>query len=61
MSKMAELDMTLQALDEKLDEVDALIHDLPLRAEVKKQISAKVYEIWSEVEACMDLTPTDWN
>ncbi len=61
MSKMAELDMTLQALDEKLDEVDALIHDLPLRAEVEKQISAKVYEIWSEVEACMDLTPTDWN
>ena len=58
---MKQVDEKLQELDEKLDEVDALIHDLPLRAEVKKQISAKVYEIWSEVEACMDLTPTDWN
>jgi hypothetical protein len=61
MSKMAELDMQLQELDEKLDEVEALIQSLPLRVAVKKQLVAKVYDIWSEVEASMELTPVDWN
>jgi hypothetical protein len=60
MSKMAELDMTLQELDEKLDEVDALICQLPLSAAVKKQLCLQVYALWEEVEGAIDLTPTDW-
>lgn len=51
---------TLRALDEKLDEVDELIHQLYLNPAVKKQLSAKVYDLWSEIEGAIDLTPTDW-
>jgi hypothetical protein len=51
---------TLNEIDEKLDEVDALIQQLPLNPAVKKQLSAKVYDLWTEIEGCIDLTPTDW-
>lgn len=53
-------DDILRELDEKLDEVDALINQLYLNSTVKKKLSAKVYELWEEVEGAVDLTPTDW-
>ena len=53
-------DDILRELDDKLDEVDALINQLYLNPAVKKKLSAKVYELWEEVEGAIDLTPTDW-
>jgi hypothetical protein len=53
-------DDILRELDDRLDEVDALINQLYLNPAVKKKLSAKVYELWEEVEGAIDLTPTDW-
>lgn len=50
----------LRELDSKLDEVDELINQLYLNPAVKKQLSARVYQLWEEVEGAVDLTPTDW-
>ncbi len=50
----------LNDLDEKLDEVEALIQQLPLNPAVKNQLSGRVYALWTEVEDSIDLTPTDW-
>ncbi len=51
---------SLRELDSKLDEVDELISQLYLNPAVKKQLSARVYQLWEEVEGAVDLTPTDW-
>ena len=53
-------DDILREFDDRLDEVDALINQLYLNPAVKKKLSAKVYELWEEVEGAIDLTPTDW-
>lgn len=50
----------LDALDNKLDEVDELIMSLPLPESVKKNLCANVYNLWAEVEEEMDLYPTDF-
>jgi hypothetical protein len=51
---------TLAQIDNLLDDVDALIQQLYLNPAVKKQLSAKVYALWTEIEDVVDLTPTDW-
>lgn len=51
---------TLAQIDSLLDDVDALILELHLNPAVKKQLSAKVYDLWTEIEGVVDLTPTDW-
>lgn len=50
----------MEALDNKLDEVDELIMALPLPESVKKQLTSQVYELWMEVEEELDLYPTDF-
>ena len=50
----------LEEIDEKLDEVEELLHKLPLNPAVRAQLINRVYEFWSEVEDCMDVAPTDW-
>lgn len=55
-----EAEQILQDLDEALDHVDALIMSLPLRSAVKHQLTKQVYSLYAEVEACMDVSPVDW-
>ena len=50
----------MEALDDKLDEVDELIMALPLPESVKKQLTSHVYNLWMEVEEELDLYPTDF-
>lgn len=57
---MTELEQTLENLDRKLDEVDELIMDLPIRADKKKRISSLVYAIYTEVEAEVEVMSADW-
>ena len=51
---------TLEQLDLKLDEVEELIRELPLRMSVKEAMVNKIYDMWSEIEDCLDVTPTDF-
>ena len=50
----------LETLDNKLDEVDELIMQLPLQESVKKKLSSQVYELWMQVEEEIELKATDF-
>ncbi len=50
----------LETLDNKLDEVDELIMQLPLQESVKKKLTSTVYELWMQVEEEVELRATDF-
>lgn len=49
----------LEKLDTKLDEVEELIRDLPLKDVVKDALVDRLYDMWTEIEDNLDMTPTD--
>jgi len=57
---MKTVDQTLEQLDNTLDRVDELLHQLPLSDGRKKQLTSMVYDLWMEVEHDMELRPTDF-
>ena len=50
----------MERLDSLLDDVDECIQQLPLKAERKKQLASRVYQLWMEVEDDMLATPGDF-
>jgi ribosome assembly protein YihI (activator of Der GTPase) len=60
MGPVADLDNTLTELDNTLDRVDELINQLPLSNERKHQLTARIYNLWADIEDDMNLLPTDW-
>ena len=50
----------LEQLDQLLDQVDELVMSLPIRADKRKMISAKVYDIYSAAEAELEVMSADW-
>lgn len=52
---------TLEAVDNKLDEVDELIMSMPLQNSVKKQLTAHLYTMYAELEEAVELRPADFN
>ena len=52
---------TLEAIDNKLNEVDELIMSLPLQDSVKHDLVKHIYTMYAEVEEAMDLRPADFN
>ena len=50
----------LETLDNKLDEVDELIMQLPVQESVKKKLTSQVYELWMQVEEEVELRATDF-
>ena len=50
MGPIADLDLTLEQLDNTLDRVDELLNKLPLSDGRKKQLTSMVYDLWMEVE-----------
>lgn len=57
---MKTVDQTLEQLDNTLDRVDELLHQLPLSNERKHQLTSMVYDLWMEVEHDMELRPADF-
>ena len=57
---MKTVDQTLEQLDNTLDIVDELLHELPLSNERKRQLTSMVYDLWMEVEHDMELRPADF-
>lgn len=57
---MKTVDLTLEQLDNTLDRVDELLHELPLSNERKRQLTSMVYDLWMEVEHDMELRPADF-
>ena len=57
---MVTVESILETLDNKLDEVDELIMQLPLQESVKKKLTSRVYELWMDVEEEIELKATDF-
>jgi hypothetical protein len=57
---MVTTESILETLDNKLDEVDELIMQLPLQESVKKKLTSTVYELWMQVEEEIELKATDF-
>jgi hypothetical protein len=53
-------DEILEELDAKLDEIDMLIHQLPLKASVKNKMIDTIFALWEEIEDNLDMTPVDY-
>ena len=58
---MKTVDHVLEQLDNTLDRVDELLHELPLSNERKRQLTSMVYDLWMEVEHDMELRPADFD
>ena len=50
----------LEELDAKLDEIDMLIHQLPLKDSVKNKMIDTIFALWEEIEDNLDMTPVDY-
>jgi len=57
---MKTVDQTLEQLDNTLDTVEQLIHELPISADRHRQLTSMVYALWMEVEHDMELRPADF-
>jgi hypothetical protein len=54
-------DDILEELDAKLDEIDMLIHQLPLKDSVKAKMIDTIFALWEEIEDNLDMTPVDFD
>ena len=52
---------TLEEIDNKLDEVDALVMSMPLQDSVKRDLVKHIYTMYAELEEAVELRPADFN
>ncbi len=60
MSVMSEIDLSIQEIDNKLDEIEELIAGLPIRAGQKRVIVQKIYDLYTEIEGAVELSAVDY-
>jgi hypothetical protein len=60
MSYFAEVDLTIQEIDIKLDEIEEMLAGLPIRPGQKKIIVQKIYDLYSEIESAVELSSADY-
>jgi hypothetical protein len=60
MSYFAEVDLTIQEIDIKLDEIEEMLAGLPIRPGQKKIIVQKIYDLYSEIEGAVELSSADY-
>ena len=61
MSYMSEVDMDIQDIDSKLDEIEELVAGLPIRPGQKKIIVQKIYDLYSEIEGAVEMSSVDFD
>jgi hypothetical protein len=61
MGYFAEVDLTIQEIDVKLDEIEELLIGLPIRPGQKKIIVQKIYDLYSEIEGAVELSAVDYD
>lgn len=57
---MADIDQELAAIDAKIDEIDEILGDLPLRKDKLKRLSGILYQFWAELEDEVEMMSADW-
>jgi hypothetical protein len=60
MSYFSEVDLSIQEIDTKLDEIEELLIGLPIRPGQKKIIVQKIYDLYSEIEGAVELSSADY-
>lgn len=60
MSVMSEIDIDIQTIDEKLDDIEEIVAGLPIRPGQKKIIVQKIYDLYSEIEGAVELSSVDY-
>jgi hypothetical protein len=60
MGYFAEVDLDIQTIDEKLDEIEEIVAGLPIRPGQKKIIVQKIYDLYSEIEGAVELSAVDY-
>jgi hypothetical protein len=61
MSYFAEVDLDIQDIDAKLDEIEKLVVGLPIRAGQKRVIVQKIYDLYSEIESGVESGLVDFD
>lgn len=56
MSVMSEIDIDIQTIDEKLDEIEEIVRGLPIRPGQKREIIQQIYNLFSDIEAEVELS-----
>lgn len=51
---------TMASLDGILDRVEELIRELPMRHEHTRRLCDQVYNLWTDIEEAVELSPTDF-
>lgn len=60
MSYMSEIDIDIQTIDEKLDEIEELVVGLPIRPGQKRIITQMIYDLYTEIEGAVELSAVDY-
>jgi hypothetical protein len=61
MGAMSEIDIDIQTIDEKLDEIEELVAGLPIRAGQKRIIVQKIYDLYTEIESGVEMSSVDFD
>ena len=57
---MADVGLTLEKLDNMLDDVEVLIRELPIPEQHKKRLCDTIYDLWMDVEEAVEIVPADF-
>lgn len=61
MGVMSEVDIDIQTIDEKLDEIEEIVSGLPIRAGQKRVIVQKIYDLYTEIESGVEMSSVDFD
>ena len=61
MGAMSEIDIDIQTIDEKLDEIEEIVSGLPIRAGQKRVIVQKIYDLYTEIESGVEMSSVDFD
>ena len=55
------VELDIQAIDNKLDEIEELLIGLPIRAGHKREIQNMIYNLYSEIENAVEVSAVDFD
>jgi hypothetical protein len=55
------VELDIQAIDNKLDEIEELLLGLPIRAGHKREIQNMIYNLYSEIENAVEVSAVDFD
>ena len=61
MGYFAEVDQTIQDIDQKLDDIEEMVAGLPIRPGQKKIIVQKIYDLYTEIEGAVEMSSVDFD